>query len=65
MGLTLIWGVMSVINLAHGPVIALGMFGTYLLFTHLGVNPYLGMVPVAGGPDRRPGDLRRRGAPGD
>jgi branched-chain amino acid transport system substrate-binding protein len=25
------------------------MFGTYLLFTHLGVNPYLAMVPVAGG----------------
>ena len=48
MGLTLIWGVMSVINLAHGPVIAMGMFGTYLLFTHLGVNPYLAMVPVAG-----------------
>jgi len=48
MGLTLIWGVMSVINLAHGPVIALGMFGTYLLFTHLGMNPYMAMVPVAG-----------------
>jgi branched-subunit amino acid ABC-type transport system permease component len=47
MGLTLIWGVMSVINLAHGPVIALGMFGTYLLFTLLGVNPYLALVPVA------------------
>jgi len=47
MGLTLIWGVMSVINLAHGPVIALGMFATYLLFTLLGVNPYLALVPVA------------------
>lgn len=47
MGLTLIWGVMSVINLAHGPVIALGMFGTYLLFGHLGVNPYLAVVAVA------------------
>jgi len=47
MGLTLIWGVMSVINLAHGPVIALGMFGSYLLFTLLGVNPYLALVPVA------------------
>jgi branched-subunit amino acid ABC-type transport system permease component len=47
MGLTLIWGVMSVINLAHGPVIALGMFGTYLLFTHLGLNPYLAVVLVA------------------
>ena len=47
MGLTLIWGVMSVINLAHGPVIALGMFGSYLLFTLLGVNPYLALAPVA------------------
>jgi len=46
MGLTLIWGVMAVINLAHGPVIALGMFGTYLLFAHLGLNPYLGLVAV-------------------
>ncbi|OGP71133.1 MAG: hypothetical protein A2Z73_06205 [Deltaproteobacteria bacterium RBG_13_60_28] len=47
MGLTLIWGVMTVINLAHGPVIALGMFATYLLFTHLGINPYLALAPVA------------------
>ena len=47
MGLTLIWGVMAVINLAHGPVIALGMFGAYLLFSHLGLNPYLALVAVA------------------
>ncbi len=47
MGLSLIWGVMTVINLSHGPVIALGMFGTYLLFSHLGVNPYLALVAVA------------------
>ena len=46
-GLTLIWGVMSVINLSHGPVMALGMFGTYLLFTNLGVNPYLALIGVA------------------
>jgi branched-chain amino acid transport system permease protein len=26
MGLTLIWGVMNVINLSHGPIIALGIF---------------------------------------
>ncbi|MCB9422545.1 MAG: branched-chain amino acid ABC transporter permease [Ardenticatenaceae bacterium] len=47
MGLTLIWGVMDVINLAHGPIIALGMFGVYLIFNGLGVNPYLGVVLVA------------------
>lgn len=47
MGLTLIWGVMNVINLAHGPIIALGMFGVYLLFTNLGLHPYLTLVIVA------------------
>lgn len=49
MGLTLIWGVMNVINLAHGPIIALGMFGTYFLFTGLGLNPYLGLLVVGAG----------------
>jgi branched-subunit amino acid ABC-type transport system permease component len=47
-GLTLIWGVMSVINLSHGPVMALGMFSAYLLFTKLGINPYLALIVVAG-----------------
>jgi branched-subunit amino acid ABC-type transport system permease component len=47
MGLTLIWGVMNVINLAHGPIIALGMFGVYLAFTGLGLNPYLALPLVA------------------
>jgi branched-subunit amino acid ABC-type transport system permease component len=46
-GLTLIWGVMNVINLTHGAMIALGMFGLTLLFTHLGVQPYAALVPVA------------------
>ena len=47
MGLTLIWGVMNVINLAHGPIIALGMFGTFFLFIRMGINPYLGLLLVA------------------
>jgi len=47
MGLSLIWGVMDVINLAHGPLIALGMFGVYLAFNSLGMNPYLALLPVA------------------
>ncbi|MBM3134321.1 MAG: branched-chain amino acid ABC transporter permease [Chloroflexi bacterium] len=44
MGLTLIFGVMKVINLAHGPVIALGMFTVYLLSHQWGLNPYLGLL---------------------
>ncbi len=47
MGLNLIWGVMRVINLAHGVIIALGMFGVYLFFTVLGINPYLALALVA------------------
>lgn len=48
MGLTLIWGVMNVINLAHGPIIAMGMFGVYLLFAGgLAMQPYLAIVFVA------------------
>jgi branched-subunit amino acid ABC-type transport system permease component len=49
MGLSLIWGVMNVINLSHGPIIALGMFGVYLAFTGIGLNPYLSLVLVAVG----------------
>lgn len=47
MGLSLIWGVMNVINLAHGPIMTLGMFGVYLLFAVFGVNPYLALLVVA------------------
>ncbi len=43
LGLTLIFGVMRVINLSHGPIIAVGMYVVYLLFANFGINPYLGL----------------------
>ena len=46
MGLTLIWGVMRVINLAHGAIIVLGMFLLYFLATAVGL-PVYGAIPVA------------------
>ena len=46
MGLTLIWGVMDVINLTHGAMIVAGMFALYLLVSALGVSPYLALPPV-------------------
>ncbi len=50
MGLSLIWGVMDVINLTHGAMIALGMFGMYLLFNATAINAYLLLAPmIAGG----------------
>jgi branched-subunit amino acid ABC-type transport system permease component len=47
MGLSLIWGVMRVINLAHGATMALGMFGIFLLFDQLGLHPYVALALVA------------------
>ena len=47
MGLTLIWGVMNVINLSHGPIIALGMFGTYIAFIKFGIHPYPALILIA------------------
>jgi branched-chain amino acid transport system permease protein len=46
MGLTLIWGVMDVINLTHGTMIVAGMMALYLLTSTLGVPPYLALAPV-------------------
>ena len=40
MGLTLIWGVMRVINLTHGAVIVFGMFGLYFFVAALGLPAY-------------------------
>jgi branched-chain amino acid transport system permease protein len=46
MGLTLIWGVMRVINLTHGAMIVLGMFIVYFLAQALGLSPYEGIPLV-------------------
>src|SRR5215472_6057817 len=45
MGLTLIWGVMNVVNLTHGAMIVAGMFALFLLVHALGVPPY-GALPL-------------------
>jgi branched-chain amino acid transport system permease protein len=46
LGLGLIFGVMRVINIAHGPLLMLGAYTTYFLTTRAGLNPFL-TVPVA------------------
>jgi len=45
-GLTLIFGVMEIVNFAHGALMMLGMYATYWLFTLMGLNPYLSL-PVS------------------
>jgi len=46
LGLALIFGVMRVINVAHGPLLMLGAYVTFFLFSGLGMNPYL-TVPLS------------------
>ena len=46
MGLTLIWGVMNVVNLTHGAAIVAGMFALYLLTSGLGIAPYAALPPI-------------------
>ncbi|MCD8552512.1 branched-chain amino acid ABC transporter permease [Seleniivibrio sp.] len=45
-GLTLIFGVMKVVNFAHGSILMVGMFAAYWFITLTGVNPYLALVVV-------------------
>ncbi|BCJ86023.1 branched-chain amino acid ABC transporter permease [Effusibacillus dendaii] len=43
-GLTMIYGVMKIINLAHAGVIMLGAYLTYTLYHTLGIDPILSLV---------------------
>jgi branched-chain amino acid transport system permease protein len=44
-GLTLVWGVMNVLNFAHGDFLMIGMFLSYWLYVMAGVDPLLS-IPV-------------------
>jgi branched-chain amino acid transport system permease protein len=46
-GLTLIFGVVRIINFAQGEPLMIGMSLTYLLFASMGLNPYLSVIIVA------------------
>src|SRR5437867_3659291 len=46
MGLTLIFGVMRVVNLAHGAAVVTGMFWVYLISTSLHIHPYLSLALI-------------------
>ena len=43
-GSGLIFGVMRVLNVSHGPLLMLGAYTTFWLFHWLGLNPYLSLV---------------------
>lgn len=46
LGFALVWGIMNIVNLAHGAFIVLGAYITYYLHELLGVDPFLS-IPVS------------------
>ena len=45
-GLTLLFGVMRIVNLAHGVFILLGAYFAYFAFDWIGLDPFLSMIAV-------------------
>ena len=45
-GLTIIWGLMEMINFAHGEFLMLGMFGAWGLSVAFGLDPLVSILPV-------------------
>jgi branched-chain amino acid transport system permease protein len=46
LGFSIMWGVMNLINLAHGTLIMVGAYVALLLFTFGGLDPFLA-IPVS------------------
>jgi branched-chain amino acid transport system permease protein len=46
LGFSIVWGVMSIINLVHGAAIMLGAYVTFIAFTFAGIDPFL-TIPIS------------------
>jgi len=46
LGLTLIYGVLHIINFAHGALLMVGLYAVYYLNTRFGIDPYVALVIV-------------------
>jgi branched-chain amino acid transport system permease protein len=47
LGLALVWGVLNIVNLAHGAFIMLGGYLSWHLYNYLGIDPFLGLPITA------------------
>lgn len=41
LGFSLVWGILNIVNLAHGALVMVGAYITWTLFAHLHVDPFL------------------------
>jgi len=48
LGLTLVYGVLHIINFAHGALLTLAMYSAYVAHGAFGLDPYAAMLPLAG-----------------
>ncbi|MCA3417953.1 MAG: branched-chain amino acid ABC transporter permease [Roseomonas sp.] len=48
LGLTLVYGVLHIINFAHGALLTLAMYAAFVAHGAFGLDPYAAMVPLAG-----------------
>jgi branched-chain amino acid transport system permease protein len=46
LGMALVWGVLNIVNLAHGALVMLGGYAVYFLFAGAGIDPFLAL-PIA------------------
>lgn len=47
LGLSVIFGVVRVVNFAHGEFAVIAMYATFVLFKYLGLDPLVSLVPIA------------------
>ncbi len=47
LGLTLVYGVLHIINFAHGALLTMAMYAAYVAWASLGVDPYVAALPLA------------------
>lgn len=43
LGFSVVWGVLNIVNLAHGALVIVGAYITWWLFSHLGLDPFLSL----------------------
>jgi branched-chain amino acid transport system permease protein len=48
LGLTLVYGVLHIINFAHGAMLTLAMYAAFVAHGAFGLDPYAAMIPLAG-----------------